>query len=154
MMNSKTFTVILFVLALGCKKASPIAVEQKPDLTFGQITYARHLAYNVPFAFTFTIIVRNIGTSELSQSFYISNSRSKAEFNDQSCSHTQLVNDPPTRIAVGDSIQVSIVDAVDDSVPQILFVINTNDRYDRGVPLPMIDELSYDNNSVTLAMKW
>jgi len=35
-----------------------------------------------------------------------------------------------------------------------LFVINTDDRFDRGVPLPVIPEMNYDNNSYVLDMKW
>ena len=153
-MNSRFFAVLAVMLVVGCGKNSPVSPVQKPDLTFGQVAYTRFVGLGSGPLFRFTIHVRNIGTADFCESFYISNSRSASDYNEQYCSHTSIVNYPPVKLFVGDSIEVTFADAVDDSVPQVLFVINTNDRYNRGVPLPTIDELSYENNSASLVMQW
>ncbi len=161
--------LVLLLAFSGCSRNavvnSPPPSDGKPDLVILGITYsvqpACHEGYPSgiicigPNAL-FTVKVGNIGTASLDRPFYISNSRSSEDFVTSYCSSTRMVNAPYDSVAIhpNGSIEVSFPDVFPDTVSKILFVINTDDRYDRGVPLPVIPESNYTNNSFVLNMKW
>jgi hypothetical protein len=146
MKNGSLLILLLAMSSISCDLGQGLSPASKPDLIITQVTYVTR-----PFeVFEFTIHIKNIGTAELNRSFWISNSRSQSDFDDHYCSHGQIVNYPPSVILPAQSMDVEILDLIDLTATEILFVINTNDRYDRGVPLPIIDESSYDNNEYIL----
>jgi len=165
--SAKCVSIVFLLAALGCDTGRPvnpvIPQNAKPDLRIDSVTYTRlptcWQGYPSgiicgPPRFNFILTIANIGPADMAEPFYMSNSCSRTDFDSQYCSHTIRVNDPPASIPVGGSIHISYVSFIDDSTSQVLFVINTNDRFDRGVPLPRIDEVSYDNNEYDLVLTW
>ncbi len=157
------YAVSFLVFAWGCTKNEIVNPTGKPDLTIDTISYQRlPNCWTGPYGgvycagprFEFILRIRNIGDADLNQYFYISNSRSLSDFESKYCSHTTIVNDPTTKVSINGYVDVKFVDFIDDSVPKVLFVINTNDLFDRGVPLPTIEEKRYDNNSYILDLQW
>lgn len=162
--------VVIPLLAAGCSKntavISPVADSNaRPDLVIENIDYTilPSVVQGYPSGVlvagptaAFTLRIGNVGKAPLTSPFYISNSRSERDFDDGYCSTTTLVNaSPETRtIPAGGSIDLKLDMSFADSVSRIFFLINTNDRFDKGVPLPAIPELNYDNNSYILGMKW
>ena len=154
----------MFVTLSGCNKHQIIAPVNKPDLIIEKITYLRQqncwedphggvVCSGIPM-FQFNLKIKNIGDADLDQSFYISNSRSNKDFQSVYCPHTTIVNYPPTDLRANEFIDVTFNDFVNDSTAKVLFVINTNDLFSKGRPLPKIDEQRYDNNSYILDFKW
>jgi hypothetical protein len=167
MIKFKSLSLILLTVFVGCKSNQSTNPANnstgKPDLLIDTITYTRlpNCYQDYPSGiicggprFELTLQIGNVGSSDLSEPFYISYSRSKTNFDSLYCSSTIRVNDPPTFIRTGGNIQVTLVGLIDDSTSQVLFVVNTNNRFFRGVTLPMIDEVSYNNNDYVLNIKW
>lgn len=162
-----SLNLILITMVVGCKSVHStnpaITTNDKPDLKVDTITYTRlpNCYQGYPSGiicggprFDFTLQIENIGSSDLSEPFYISYSDSKDEFDSLYCSSTIRVNDPPAIIRSGGKIQVTFEGSIDDSTSHVLFVVNTNNRYFRGVALPTIDEVSYNNNDFILNIEW
>ena len=148
----------------ACNTNELVGPTGKTDLVIEGITYQREpscvpgipsgvVCSGVPF-FKYTIRIRNIGSRNLDQFFYISNTHSERDYRDGFCSHTAMVNNPPITLSAGDYIDVTFSDYVDEGTARVLFVINTNDLFSKGIHLPTIDELHYDNNSFTLNLQW
>lgn len=163
----KYLSILLLSLALGCDSGRPVTpvvpADRNPDLVIDTIAYTRlsNCWPGYPSGiicggprFAFTIQIRNIGSGDLCAPFYISYSHSKTEFDSQYCSSTIRVNDPAGTISVGGSMHLTFQGFIDDGTSPVLFVINTNDRFDSGIPLPIVDELSYDNNYYRLNIIW
>jgi putative transposase len=159
-------TFFILVTLSGCNDINEIIIPNKgkPDLIIESITYQRQpncwddghggvVCSGTPI-FQFTLKIGNIGDAGLRQSFYISNSRTAKDFQDTNCSHTTIANYPPLELLPNGFMNVTFEDFIDDSIPKVLFVINTNDLYDHGVPLPIIPEKSYDNKSFILDLQW
>lgn len=160
--------ILVFLLIIfGCKsEQSTDAVpdqNNKADLIIDTVTYTRlssRIEVDPPEPviggprFEFTLKIKNIGTAEVSSPFMIANSQSTEDFDSLYCSHGQLVNYPPVQVPVNGSLETKIVCFIEDSVQNVLIVINTNNRYNRGVTLPEINELDYSNNSYVQPLSW
>ena len=163
MNKSIIFPLLLLLMVAGCSKNNVTDSNEKPDLTIDSVSYKvlpscyegnpSGVICVGPNA-VFTLTIRNIGTTDLRKSFYISASRSEQDFQNNYCSSTMMVNGDSIAIPVNGTLDVPIQLVFPDTVSKILFVINTDDRFDRGVPLPVIPEMNYDNNSYVLDMKW
>jgi hypothetical protein len=167
MKNAVCLIIMLLSPIAGCdlgRSINPVAsIGGKPDLVIDTVTYKRLPScwQGYPSGiicggprFEFTLRIANIGSTDIAEPFYISNSRSKWDFASRYCSFTIRVNDPPSVIPVGGSIPITYIDFIDDSTSHVLFVVNTNDRYQSAAPLPRLDEASYDNNEFDLPLNW
>ncbi len=167
-MTTRRALALAFVFAIvGCNSDQGIAPTTSsivlPDLVIDTVTFVRlpDCWQGYPSGiicggprFDFTLHIKNIGSANFTVPFYISNSRSNVDFADKYCSSTLRVNDPPVTIPPGGTLQMTYESFIDDSTSRVLFVINTNDRFDRGVPLPKVDELKYANNDYSLTLTW
>ena len=141
----------------GCSQSSDVTVSTLPDLVISHVAYARLPSigtYLTGPSFQFTLTIRNIGDADFHVPFYISSTHNAKTYEDQFCGHTQLVNKPVTVILPGDSIEVNVLALIEGNTPDVLFVINTNDLYAKGVHLLIIPEVRYDNNSYVLHLQW
>jgi hypothetical protein len=159
--------LICLLIFFSCKIEQPSDrvpdLNGKADLIIDTVTYTR-LSSRIevdppeivigPPRFEFTLKIKNIGTAEVTSPFLIDNSQSTEDFDSLYCSYGQLVNYPPAHIPVNGSLNTKIVCFIEDSVQNVLIVINTNDRYNRGVILPKIEELDYTNNSYVQSLSW
>ena len=166
--NAIAVCILVFSTMAGCKIETLIinnspSTGGKPDLTISQVTATKlpNCIEGYPSGiicytgrFQFTLRIWNIGTATLARPFFISNSRSSPDIRDSICSTGRLVNERHVAIYPGDFVDISFEGSVDDSVPQVFFVINTNDRFSKGVHLPIIPELRYDNNDYWLDLHW
>jgi hypothetical protein len=158
--------ILLLIIAFGCNNNTSINSTDKSgkvDLIIEHISYTRLsnvgqdpyvVTIGASSLFEFDLIIKNIGTKDLRSSIFIENSRSKRDFDSSYCSHGQLVNYPPVNIPAQGSIETKVTDIIYDSVYNVLFIIDSNDRYHRGDPIPLIDESNYDNNTFVLQMTW
>ena len=167
MTTSRALQVAFVFVMVGCISDQGIAPSSSttgtPDLVIDTVTFARlpNCWQGYPSGiicggprFDFTLHIRNVGSGNFTVPFYISNSRSNVDLAVQYCSFTIRVNDPAASIPPGGTLDVTYESFVDDSTSRVHFVINTNDRFDTGVPLPRVDELSYDNNDYYLPLVW
>jgi len=107
-----------------------------------------------PSLFEFTLVIKNIGLADVTPPLFITNSRSKWDFDNHYCSIGQRVNDPPSVIPISGLLDIPLVSDIADSVQNVFFVIDTYDRPNSGLNLPKIDELNYNNNSYILSLYW
>lgn len=158
MKNAMCLTIMLLPLIAGCDLGRSInpggSRAGKADLLIDTVVYNQlpNCWQGYPSGiicggprFEFTLRIANIGSKEIAQPFYISNSRSKWDFDNKYCSFTIRVNDPPSVIPVGGSIPITYTDFIDDSTSHVFFVINTDTT---------LDEVSYDNNEYNLPLTW
>jgi hypothetical protein len=163
--NYLTLIFLLILIACNSEHSTGSLTNQnsKADLIIDMVTYTRlssRIEVDPPEPviggprFEFTLKIKNIGTAEVSSPFMIANSQSTEDFDSLYCSHGQLVNYPPVQVPVNGSLETKIVCFIEDSVQNVLIVINTNNQYNRGVTLPEINELDYTNNSYVQPLSW
>ena len=159
------FIILLPFLSMACKNHStdPTDSTDKPDLMISQITYTRLSnvfhdslggVYITPPYFQFDLTIKNIGTKDVTSALFIEYSQSQRDFDSSYCSAGVRANDPPTPLPAHDSIQVEITGFLSDSLPKVLFLIDTNNRYNQPGGYPLIDESNYNNNTYVLPIKW
>lgn len=120
MTDLKYLGIVLLSMAVGCdfgQSVNPaMSPTGKPDLMIDTVTYTRLPTcwpgypsgiYCFGPRFEFALKISNIGSADIAEPFCMSNSRSMADFDSQYCSYTIRVNDPPTSIPVGKSIQIA-----------------------------------------------
>jgi len=159
--------IIFISFFIGCKSnilVNPIStLKGKPDLIIDEVIYKRlpdcHQGYPSGIicdgpSFEFTLRIKNIGNADVSSALFITNSRSKWDLDNQYCSCGQRLNDPPMNIPINGSLDIKLVSFIDDSVHNVLFVLDTYDRSNSGLNIPKIDEVNYDNNSYILPLQW
>jgi hypothetical protein len=167
-MRKYIFMIFIFLfLIISCKSdhsVNPITTSVcKPDLIIDEITYERlpdcHLGYPSGVIcdgpnFEFTVRVKNIGTADVTSPLFITNSRSQWDFDNQYCSYGQRLNDPPSNIPMDELLDIKLESHIEDSVQNVFFVLDTYDRTNSGLNLPIIDEINYDNNSYVMSISW
>jgi hypothetical protein len=159
--------LVFLLIIIGCKSehsTDPAADQNnKADLVIDTVTYIRlsncfqldppEIVCGGP-RFEFTLKIKNIGTAGVASALFIENSQSTDDFDSLYCSYGQLANYPPGHIPVNGSLDTKIVCFIEDSVQNVLFVIDTNDRYNTGLTIPKIEELDYTNNSYVQSLGW
>ncbi len=177
-MNQKEFTplfltiIIVIVLLVGggfyiyknsSKVGQPSQGKNLPDLIIDSISYKvappSHDSFDMPVlgpgkTLEFTVKIKNIGDVPLTNQFYISNSRSNSDFTSDYYSHTQIVNDNKQKVGPGGTIDVKILDSVNEDTNKVRFLIATDGKTgQKDVPLPKIEEQNYQNNTYELLVK-
>jgi len=161
--------ILIIPIIVGCKSSNNNLVNPeiistgKADLIIDEITYKRlpdcHQGYPSGIIcdgpnFEFTLRIKNIGFADVTSAIFITNSRSKWDFDNQYCSYGQRLNDPPTSIPMNGSLDIKLESHIDDSVQNVFFVLDTYDRTNSGLNLPKVDELNYDNNTFVVDLVW
>jgi hypothetical protein len=140
-----------------------MTLNGKPDLIIDTITYTRlpNCYEGYPSGiicggprFEFTLKIKNIGLAAISSPLFICNSRSNWDFENHYCSYCQHLNDPPSEIPINGSLDIKFISDIDDSVHNVIFILNTNDMYNTGLNIPKIDEENYTNNSYICSISW
>lgn len=165
----KIYLIIIAIplLIIGCKSEQSVNPDLtqngKPDLIIENITYTRlpNCYQDYPSGiicggprFEFTLKIKNIGSSAISSPLFICNSRSEEDFENQYCSYGQRLNDPCLEIPINGSLDIKLVSDIEDSVKNVLFILNTNDFYNSGLSIPKIDETDYTNNLYIENLVW
>jgi hypothetical protein len=167
MIRTTSVTLIFLLIIIGCKSEHSTGPAEAPngkaDLIIDTVSYTRlsdcfqldppEIVCGGP-RFEFTLKIKNIGTADIASALFIRNSRSAMDFDSLYCSYGQRLNDPPAKIPVNGSLDIKLESDIEDSVQNILFVIDTNDRYNTGLTIPKIEELDYTNNSYVQPLSW
>ena len=174
-MNQKGFTnifpiiIIVAILIIGggfyiyknSNKINPPSGEKNlPDLVVDSISYkaapSSQDSLGMPVigpgkALEFTLKIKNIGDGPVADSFYISNTRSNFDVTAGYYSHTQVVNYNKQKINPGKTIEVKILDSIDENTGKVRFLIATDGKTgQKDVPLPIVAEKNYQNNTLEL----
>jgi hypothetical protein len=160
-------SIALLLILIGCKSehsVNPITTKNgKPDLIIDNVTYTRlpNCYQGYPSGiicggprFEFVLKIKNIGLANISSPLYICNSRSSWDFENKYCSSGHRLNDPPLPILIDSSITIKFISDIDDSVKNVLFVLNTNDFFNSGSSIPRVEESDYTNNSYIKMLIW
>lgn len=160
-MKNKSIYVIIFIAFLGCTKSVDSQENKLPDLVITNITYTFETPYSNPPTpqqayVVFSITIKNIGNKDLATPFYIAFTYHKEEFENEYYSLYGLVNDPPLKIGVGQSIEVKIsyiASIIKEYGSEVKFNIHTDGKRNTKDYLPRIEESNYDNNTFRLKLK-
>jgi hypothetical protein len=146
--------VILLVgtLQFACNVDQVVVVDGRPDLVIESVSYER-IPYWMP-EFTFTVNVKNIGDSPVIGDFYIAYTSTQRDYDSLNCSENRPTWHPGLRIEAGGTISPQFWGPLQDSMPKVLFYINTNDAFKKKLNGPIVNEVSYDNNWYLLEMQW
>lgn len=132
--------------------------DPKPDLFIQEITYSERLysVVNEPgrpvradgkqMLGDFAITVGNVGNADFENAFYISWTEYEPENKLRHYSRTSLVNESKGIIPAGGSLVVHVTSPIYKPGTSVMFLIQTDGKPHSKAPLPLIDELSYDNN--------
>ena len=159
MKNIKYIILVLFLANfLSLEQIS--AQERKPDLT---ITYVSSQDVTIfdnsnpndaivrsgyLAAVEYTLTIRNTGTAECSEPFYIFWTSSDADLRNGHYSGGELFNKEEETILVGGSLEVKIVLRKSiNSIRSKRFLINTDGKEHLKKSTKVIDELNYYNNT-------
>lgn len=129
--------------------------EPKPDLIIESISYERYYngddgVVSLGKVYIFTLKIKNIGSSDFQDRFYISNTHTKGDIENKHFSHTGRVNETKEKIPINGSIEVKVMDEINQETKNIVFLINTDGKKHIKHALPRIEELNYDNNTYEL----
>jgi hypothetical protein len=156
----------LLMIAACRPNRSPNAVEPlpaKPDLVIDTVSYTQlptcYEGYPSgiicgPPTFEFSLRIRNIGSADCNSSFMIGNSKSKEDFDNQYLSYGQIANYPPVCIPADGILNINIISEVEDSVSNILIVVNPDGSHDIRNVSSLVDEQDYLNNLYVVSLKW
>lgn len=100
--------------------------------------------------FEFTIKVKNIGDALFNQPFYLENTRSNYDLSMGHYSHGGIVNQQRTVLNFNETMEIKIIDSLDDNVNRARFLIATDGKPHLKDAYPKIEENNYNNNSYEL----
>jgi hypothetical protein len=140
----------------------------KPDLVIETVSYSAAPAvtdeYGMPLMFPgkrlkFTIFVRNIGDAAIAEFFYIANTRSNEAFNKNYYESSEMVNHDNQRIEPGETLEVTIIDNIDEDAERVRFMVNPEgqklppiklDGEELDTSIKQVEESNYRNNAYEL----
>lgn len=160
MIKNKLLSLLTVTILILISPITSFAQELKPDLI---ITYVESRTFvqerkhkpGQPVRsggkremIEYTITIKNIGTADFSEPFYLSWQRAPFT-DDEHYSRTYMVNEEHNLIPIGDSIEVKVVDGINTwhYGKTARFLINTDGKPHNRSALPKIEELNYDNNT-------
>jgi len=101
----------------------------------------------------FTVKVKNIGSGSFNREFYLENTRSTYDAGIGHYSHGELVNQNRAVLGPSETMEVKIVDSLDESLNKVRFLIATDGKPHLKIAYPRIDEEDYANNSYEVQVK-
>lgn len=160
MIKNKLLPYFTITIIISLSPSILFAQELKPDLIITKVTARTFIPErkHKPIEpvrsggrremIEYTITIKNIGTADFSEPFYLSWQRDPFT-DDEHYSRTNLVNEEYNIIPIGDSIEVKIVDGINARHygSDARFLINTDGKPHKGSALPKIEELNYENNT-------
>jgi hypothetical protein len=168
-LNFFVSTIITLIIAvIGITACENTEKFDKPDLIIETVSYSAAPAvtdeYGMPLMFPgkrlkFTILVRNIGNVSITDSFYISNTRSNEAFNENYYESGEMVNYDNQIIEPGESLEVTITDNIAVDAKQVRFMVNPEsnklppiklDGEELDVSSKQVEESNYKNNTYEL----
>jgi hypothetical protein len=138
----------LLMIAACRPNRSPNAVEPlpaKPDLVIDTVSYTQ-----LPTCYEGYPSGIICGPP----TFMIGNSKSKEDFDNQYLSYGQIANYPPVCIPADGILNINIISEVEDSVSNILIVVNPDGSHDIRNVSSLVDEQDYLNNLYVVSLKW
>ncbi len=150
--TSACIALLLCLIPTGCNVDQVVVVDSKPDLIIESVSYERLPIWQ--YEFEVTVHVKNIGDYPVTGQFYLSWTTTRRSFDSSQCDYHHPVNEPTGIIDVGGSIDPQFRVSLQDSMPNMLFYINTNDAFKKKIHGPIIYEKSYENNSYVADIQW
>ena len=159
MIKYKNLSILTITILISILSNSSFAQELKPDLIITKVTTRTFIperkhkpgepvrSGGTRKMIEYTITIKNIGTADFSESFYLSWQRSPI-LDEEHYSRTNLVNEEHNLIPIGGSIDIKVVDGISRQYGSgAKFLINTDGKPHKGSALPKIEELNYENNT-------
>jgi len=94
------------------------------------------------------VTIQNLGQAESSKVFYLANTRSEADKNQNRFSHTQKI-EVEGGIKPDQEITKTTTDLVDPNTKTVFFTVNPK----METPIEQVSEANYDNNSFSVAIQ-
>ncbi|MDO8668855.1 MAG: S8 family serine peptidase [Candidatus Buchananbacteria bacterium] len=104
----------------------------------------------MPNTFEFTIKIKNIGNTIFNQAFYLGNTRTSGDLSTGHYPHSQLVNIEQATIATNGTLEIKIIDSLDEDISTVRFLIDTDGQPHLKFAHPKIEEKDYGNNTYEL----
>jgi|GEM_PF-2185486 len=157
-LSNQYYIIFLMVLITFLSDNNLVAQENKPDLIIESVTskvvYPKRnhepgqpVRRDSPSSrIEYVLTIKNIGTAAFSNSFYISWTNSDNDIFTGHYSSSSIVNMDKKLIDIGRSINIRITSPM-VSIRNRKFLINTDGKPHLRTVLPVIEELSYKNNT-------
>lgn len=134
----------------------------KPDLIIENVTFKKDTSimsdkYGMPIpssgdGYIFTLTIKNIGTKDFNDSFYLLQSTSNYDLEINHYSSGKLVNANKQKIPAGGSITITENGNLEPGTTKVRFLINQNSEAKEEPALAVHDELNFTNNGYELQL--